>query len=499
MKNSPPPDPAVPSYDFVVIGGGSAGYAAARTAAGLGLKTALVEGGQEIGGLCILRGCMPSKTLIESSNRFVTLRRAREFGLRAEDIRAVGPEILARKERVVGEFAAYRRQQLQEGNFDFIRGLARFAGEHRLAIAPVANGGDFPAPPPEIEARAFLIATGSKVAEVPVPGLKEAGYLTSDDVLELADFPPSAVILGAGAIGLEAAHYLAGLGAQVTVLQRGEHVLRDADPDVAGALEQALTRQGVRFQCAAHLLRVEVDPGGAKRVWFECGGSSHSVAAQEIIFALGRQPCTDRLDVNRAGVELTKKGGVRTGLDQRSSRRHIFAAGDVAGPYEIVHIAVQQAELAARNAARHLGKLGGEPEEIDLRLKLFVLFTEPQVAIVGLSEHEAREAGRDCVAATYPFADHGKSIVMGETDGFVKLLADRATGEIVGGAVVGPEGAELIQEITVAMAFRATVAQLAAIPHYHPTLSEIWTYPAEELAGLPPCAAPASEESERKR
>ena len=500
MKDSPSAAPEVPSYDFVVIGGGSAGYAAARTAAGLGLKTALVEGGREIGGLCILHGCMPSKTLIESSNRFVTLRRAREFGLRAEDIRAVGPEMLARKQRLVGEFADYRRQQLKEGEFDFIRGLARFTGEHRLAITPVEEAGvEFTAPPPEIEARTFLIATGSKVAEVPVPGLKEAGYLTSDDVLALADFPKSAVILGAGAIGLEAAHYLAGLGSEVSVVQRGGYVLREADTDVAGALEQALTRQGVSFRCGAHLLRVEANPGGEKRVWFECGGGTHSVAAQEIIFALGRQPCTDRLDVGRAGVELTKKGGVRTGPDQRSSRRHIFAAGDVCGPYEIVHIAVQQAELAARNAARHLGRLAGPPEEVDLRLKLFVLFTEPQVAMVGMGEREARETGRDCVAATHPFADHGKSIVMGETDGFVKLVADRATGEIVGGAVVGPEGAELIHEITVAMAFRATAAQLAAVPHYHPTLSEIWTYPAEELAGLPGNAIPASEENERKR
>ena len=423
MKDSPPSDPEVPSYDFVVIGGGSAGYAAARTAAGLGLKTALIEGGREVGGLCILRGCMPSKTLIESSNRFVTLRRAREFGLRAEDVRAVGPEMQARKQRLVGEFADYRRQQLQQGNFEFIRGLAHFVDEHRLAIVPLEDQDELLAPPPEIQARTFLIATGSKVAEVPVPGLREAGYLTSDEVLELQDFPKSAVILGAGAIGLEAAHYLAGLGAEVAVIQRYEHVLRDADPDVAGALEQALTRQGVCFHTGAHLLRAEAGPGGEKRVWFECGGSAHSVAAHELIFALGRQPCTDRLDVNRAGVELTKKGGVRIGPDQRSSRKHVFAAGDVCGPYEIVHIAVQQAELAARNAARYLGKLPGEPEEIDLRLKLFVLFTEPQVAMVGLSEREAREAGRDCVAATYPFADHGKSIVMGETDGFVKLGA----------------------------------------------------------------------------
>ena len=484
MKESPPPNQDVPTYDFVVIGGGSAGFAAANLATKLGLKTALIEGGKKVGGLCMLRGCMPSKALIESSNRFVTLRRAREFGLRAEEIRAVGPEIQARKQRLIEEFASHRREQLRNSCFDYLRGLAHFVGEHRVAITALEEGDDLSTPPPEIEGRTFLIATGSKVANVPVEGLKEVGYLTSDEVLDLEEIPKSVVVLGAGAIGLEAAHYFAGLGSEVTVVQRGHHVLRDADADVAGALEQALTRQGVRFQCGSHLLRAELDPDGKKRVWFECGANAHSAAAQEIVFALGRQPCADRLELNRAGVELTKKGGVRIGPDQRSSRKHIFAAGDVSGPYEIVHIAIQQGELAARNAARHLGKLEGRPEEIDLRLKLYVLFTDPQVAMVGLSEHEAREKGIDYAVATYPFADHGKSIVMGEMEGFVKLVADRMTGEIIGGAVVGPEAAELIHEITVAMAFRCTAAQLAVIPHYHPTLSEIWTYPAEELAGL---------------
>ncbi len=475
--------PEVPSYDFVVLGGGSAGYAAARTAVGLGLRTALIEGGREVGGLCILRGCMPSKTMIESANRFITIRRAREFGLRAENIRVVGPEILARKRRLIKEFADHRTDQLEHGKFDFYRGLAHFTGEHRVALRPV-EGVELETPlPPEIEARTFLIATGSKVADVPIPGLEEIGYLTSDDILELDEYPPSIIVLGAGAIGLEASHQLAGLGSEVSVIQRCGQIMRDADGDVAGALERALTSQGVRFHCGSHLVRAELDASsGQKRVWYEKGGEMHSHAAQEILFALGRQPCTDSLELHFAGVETTKKGGVKVEADQRSSRRHIFAAGDVCGPYEIVHIAIQQAEVAARNAARHLGKLDGAPEKTDYRLKLFALFTEPQMALVGLTEKEARAAGLDYAVATYPFADHGKAMVRGETDGLVKLITLRATGEIIGGAAVGPEAAELIHEIVVAMHFRGTAADLAVVPHYHPTLSEIWTYPAEELA-----------------
>ena len=477
------PVEAVPVYDFVVIGGGSAGYAAARTAVSLGLKTALVEGGREIGGLCILRGCMPSKTMIESANRFVTLRRAREFGLRAENIRVVPEEIQARKRRLVGEFADHRRGQLEHGQFDFVRGLARFVDAHHIDVLPLGNGSDARPVPHRIEAHCFLVATGSHVADVDFPGLSETGYITSDEALELEAYPESLIILGAGAIGLEAAHQFAGLGTEVTVIQRCGQVMRGTDPDVAGALQSGLTNQGIRFHCSSHLLRAGLDPAdGRKRVWFERGGSEHSVCAREIFFALGRRPCTRGLELHLAGVEETKTGGVKVTPDQRSTVRHIFAAGDVCGPYEIVHVAIQQAEIAARNAARLLGKLDSSPEHMDYRLKLFVLFTDPQMAHVGMSEAEAHAAGRDVDTASYPFADHGKAMVRGETDGLVKLMADRATGEILGASVVGPEAGEIIHELVVAMHYHATAADFATIPHYHPTLSEIWTYPAEELA-----------------
>ena len=480
MSDSATLSTEIPSYDFIVIGGGSAGYAAARTASGLGLKTALVEGGKDVGGLCILRGCMPSKTMIESANRFITLRRAQEFGLRAENIRVVGPEIQARKKRLVGEFADYRRGQLEHGKFDYIRGLARFVDDHTLRVIP-PEGDAAQTGPHVVQSKTFLIATGSQVADVPVPGLCDLGCLDSDTALELEHFPASIIILGAGAIGLEAAHQFAGLGTQVTILQRGDHILRDADQDIGDALQNALEHQGVRFECGAHLLRADRDEAGHKRVWFERGGTEQSVSAQEVFFALGRVPCTHHLEVHRAGVETSKKGAVRVTPDQRSTAAHIFAAGDVTGPYEIVHIAIQQAELAARNAARFVGKLDTPVEQIDYRLKLFVLFTDPQMAQVGLTEKEAAAQGRRVRVASYPFADHGKALVRGETEGMVKLICDYSTGEIVGAAAVGPEVGELIHEIVVAMHFHGTAQDLSAIPHYHPTLSEIWTYPAEEI------------------
>jgi pyruvate/2-oxoglutarate dehydrogenase complex dihydrolipoamide dehydrogenase (E3) component len=462
-------------FDFAIIGGGSAGYAAARTAAGLGLKTVVIEGGEEVGGLCILRGCMPSKTLIESANRMLTLRRAEEFGLRASGLEVHADEIIARKRRLIGEFADYRRQQLETGKFAFIRGLARFVDPHTVEITWPGTSTR------TLQARSFLIATGSVVQTPPVPGLANCDALTSDDILELESLPASLVVLGAGPVALEAAHYFAALGVAVTVIQRGPQLLTGMDADVAGALEEALRARGISIFTGTKITAIECDDAG-KRVTFEHEGATRTIACAEILNALGRRPNVANLDLDAAHVALVD-GRIGANAHQQTSAPHIFAAGDCCGPHEIVHIAVQQGEIAARNASR---VLADEPpaslESIDYRLKLFVTFTEPEVALVGLTEGEAQACGLDFRAASYPFNDHGKSLVMGETDGFVKLVADARSGEILGGAVVGPHASDLIHEIAVAMHFRATATQLATIPHYHPTLSEIWTYPAEDLA-----------------
>ncbi|HEY8902529.1 MAG TPA: NAD(P)/FAD-dependent oxidoreductase [Chthoniobacterales bacterium] len=464
-------------YDFAVIGGGSAGYAAARTAASLGLKTVVVEGGSEVGGLCILRGCMPSKTLIESANRMLTLRRAAEFGLRAGEIEVHPSEIIARKRRLIGEFADYRREQLETGAFDFIRGRARFRDPHTIEISWPGEALR------ELRARSFLVSTGSVVRIPSIPGIEDSGALTSDEALELESLPPTLAVLGAGPVALEMAHYFAALGVEVTVIQRGPQLLTGLDADVAGALEEALRKRGIAIFTGTRILSIERAKGGI-RITFEHAGAHRVVECAQLLNALGRQPAIGDLNLDAAGIEHPK-GTIQTDSRQQTSQSHIFAAGDCCGPHEIVHVAIQQGEIAARNAARVLaGEAKEKLEAIDYRLKLFVVFTEPEVAMVGLTEAEARAQAVDARSASYPFNDHGKSLVMGETDGFVKLIADSATGELLGGAVVGPHAADLIHEVVVAMHFRATAAQFASIPHYHPTLSEIWTYPAEDLASL---------------
>jgi pyruvate/2-oxoglutarate dehydrogenase complex dihydrolipoamide dehydrogenase (E3) component len=467
------------TYDFLVLGGGSAGYAAARTAHDLGLTVAVVDGARELGGLCILRGCMPSKTLIESANRFRSMRRAEGFGLRASGLAVRTDEIIARKRRLIGEFADYRRGQLEDGRFDLIRGTAAFRGKDSVIITPLEGGKSF-----EVAFRSCLIATGSVVTRLPVPGLEEAGYWTSDEILDATELPESFIVLGGGAIALEMACYLEGLGKRVDVIQRSAHLLSSSDTDVAEALETALRgRESFTVHTGTRLVRVEKNASGEKTVFFEQDGELRSVSADEILQAVGRLPNTHTLGASAAGLTLEEGSGrILCDPDQGTEVPGIFAGGDVCGPYEIVHIAIEQGEIAAHNAAVHLGKIEGPVKRIDYRLKLLGIFTDPQVATVGLSEKEAMDENHAIAVATYPFDDHGKSMVMGETHGFVKLIADTATGEILGGAVVGPEAVELIHEIVVAMAFRATAGQLLRIPHYHPTLSEIWTYPAEDLS-----------------
>ena len=466
------------TYDIAIIGGGSGGYAAARTTAALGLRTVVIDGARELGGLCILRGCMPSKTLIESANRFLTIRRAGEFGLKANDIGVHSDAIIERKRKLIGEFADYRSGQLQDGRFDLIRATARFVDAHTVEVSPIDGSASR-----SVTARAFVIATGSSIFVPPVDGLQETGFLTSDDVLDRKEIPESIIVLCGGAIALEMAHYYEGIGKKVTVVQRSKQILSDMDPDIAEATRTALEKRGMAIYCGTKLLSAARTSANKKTITFEQDGNEITVEADEIMAALGRKPATDGLALEKAGVETT---GVQiiTGKTMATSQPHIFAAGDVCGPFEIVHVAINQGEVAARNIARLLKGETTHHDEIDYRLKLYGIFTEPQIAIAGLSEVDAAKAGRAVISASYPFADHGKSMVLGETEGFVKLIADPETKELLGGAAVGPEATELIHEIVVALHFRAKAGELALIPHYHPTLSEIWTYPAEELADM---------------
>ncbi len=452
-------------FDVAIIGGGSGGYAAARTAAATGLKAVVVEGGAEVGGLCILRGCMPTKALLYAAEVMHLSTHARTWGIHAEDVTANLAQVMARKNALIEDFARFRREQLASGKFEFIRAMARFADAHTLELSTGRR----------LSSAHFVISTGSAIAPTPLRPLDDIDCLTSDTALELSRLPKSMIVLGGGAVALEFAQFFHRLGVRVTLIQRSAHVLHEVDDDVASEIEQALRREGMTVYTGTRLLDAK-RAGPQKEISFEHAGKTIRVHAEEVFYGLGRVPNIAGLNLAAVGVQV-EYGRIVTNHHMQTTAPHVYAAGDCTGLHEIVHIAIQQGEVAARNIA------AGKPQaQMDYRLLTEVVFTDPQVATVGLNEKRAHVRNVPYLAAKYPFNDHGKSIIMNVQDGFVKLLAAPATGEIIGGCCVGPSGGELIHEIVAAMHKRMTVQELAAMPHYHPTLAEIWTYPAEELA-----------------
>jgi dihydrolipoamide dehydrogenase len=451
-------------FDVIVIGAGSAGYAAARTLGGRGKKVGLVDKGP-LGGLCILKGCMPSKTLLRSSEVLQLIREADELGLRVSSVEPDFPAIMARRQRLVKGFQDYRVDGIHHApNVTLIMGKASFVDAQAIEVEGV-----------RYEADQFIITTGSTPTIPEVPGLREAGYITSDEALELAEVPKSMVVLGGGVIALELGQFYARLGTKVTMLIRSGHILSQEDDDVREGLEGYLREEGMEILPYATPSRVEMK-NGKKVLYAKIGASETPIEVDEIFVALGRRPNLDALNLAAAGV-TTEDGLIPVDLAMRTSNPAIYAAGDCVGNYNLVHVAIYQGEIAAHNIL-------GTPREADYRIVPYAIFTDPNFARVGLSEREAAAKGIPVVTGKYEFAELGKAECMGKgaMKGFVKLLASPDTGEILGAQILGPEGADLIHELIVAMEFRCTAERLMAIPHLHPTLAEIITYPAEEIA-----------------
>jgi pyruvate/2-oxoglutarate dehydrogenase complex dihydrolipoamide dehydrogenase (E3) component len=454
------------SYDFLVLGGGSAGFNAARVAVSLGLKTAIVDGAKELGGLCILRGCMPSKTLLYMAEVLHLAQKGKTFGLKIPSARADMKAIHARKKKIIAEFADYRDRALKSGRFDLIRAHGRLLDPHTLQLS---NG-------EKVRAKFILIGTGSKVSVPPVPGLAAARAWTSDEVLDLEFVPKSVIVLGGGIVACELAQFLNRIGSKVTLIQRSPNILRDHSPEASEVVQKAFVDEGIELFAGTQLQQVKKDRTGFT-VEFQHDGKLTRRRAAHLFNALGREPNTAALNLAAAGVATRPNGQVIINRWQQTSAPHIYAAGDCSGPVEIVHIAIQQGELAARHAAG-VKKL----KPVDYSLLLNVVFTDPQLATIGRLEEELDEAGVPYLSASYPFNDHGKSILMDANYGYVKVIAEPKRGQILGAEIVGKDAGELIHAFSGPLALRATVFDLLRAPWYHPTLAEIVTYPLEEIA-----------------
>ena len=449
-------------YDLIVVGAGSGGYAAARTARDLGANVALVDEGP-LGGLCILRGCMPSKTLLATGDLLHQIRGSGALAVRVGAPELDFPALAERKRRLVRGWADYRIAGIE--TFPVFTGKARFESPTTLRVGDEV-----------LYAPRFVVATGSGVAPSALPGLAEAGFIDSDAALDLEQAPQSLIVLGGGYVASELGQFFHRAGVPTTLVCRASHLLSGEDHDVGEGLTEYLREDGLRIETRAQLERVSLRDE-LKVVHFKQDGVDREVAAHEILYALGRLPNVCGLDLDKAGVEHHEITGIAVDDTLRTSNPDVFAVGDVTGQFPLVHVAIQQGEIAGRNAAT------GARERADYRLtKTHTIFTDPQVAVVGETERELKAAGTAYLRADYSFNEHGKAVALGRTEGFVKMMASPGDGRILGAAILGPDASDLIEPLIVAMAYGATVQDYARIPHLHPTLVEILTYPAEELA-----------------
>lgn len=452
------------AYDLDVLiigGGGSGGFTAATTAMRHAAKVGMVEQGR-LGGLCILAGCMPSKTLLHAA----AAQRAAP-----KPLGEFYPGLLARRREVV-EYLAGRRVEAvkakQAKGLEVISGRAGFVDAHTVEVEGRA-----------LRAAAIVIATGSAERVPELPGLGEAGFLTAETLMEAPALPASLAVLGGGAIALEMAQYAARLGVAVTILQRSPRLLSAEAPAVGDTLRAALEAEGIAVLTGVELTGVEA-ANGTKTVRYRQDGAPGALAVAEILVALGRGPHTAGLNLAAAGVATTR-GAVTVDQAMRTNVDHIFAAGDVTGVSMVVNLAVMQGEVAGHNAAHP----AGVPRLVDDRVLPRAVFTDPQFARVGLSRAQCEAAGLDFVEAAQELSSLGVARTYpGPVPGFLALRAARADGLILGAELVAPEASLMIHELAVAMKLAGRARDIAEIPYVHPCLSEITQSVAEKLDRL---------------
>lgn len=450
-------------YDFVVIGGGSAGLVAAAGAAQLGARTLLAER-RALGGDCLYTGCVPSKALIASARFAARSGRGAEFGFEPRAWRFRDDSfasVTARVARVVGTVAERDAPEVFRAlGVEVCFGEPRFVSPGELEIK--VEGGRR-----VVRARRFCVSTGSRPAPPPVEGLAEAGFLTNEEVFGLERLPRSLLVLGGGPVGLELGQSFARFGSRVTVVEVLERLLPKEDEEVSAFVEGVMRAEGLQVLTGARVVRARSE-GGEKVLTVEHGGRVSELRAEEILVAAGRRPNVEGLNLEAAGVEYDARG-VRTDAYLRTTARRVYAAGDVTGHFPFTHMAAYEASVVVRNALFFWPLT----QRVDFRVVPWATYTDPEVARVGLTEREAR--GRHARVRVYrsEFADNDRAQAEGEARGFAKLVCAGRRERIAGATIVGPHAGELIHEVVLAMKMKLGVTALGALTHVYPTLTQV--------------------------
>lgn len=474
------------SYDLAIIGAGPGGYVAGIRAGQLGLRTVVIEREPALGGVCLNWGCIPTKALIKNATmvRFIE-ERAEDFGISVTDPGASWPKAVERSRRVVKRMNRGVEGLLRKNGVDVVRGSARLASATSVEVTPPEGEKTL------IQASNVIVATGSRSRMV--PGLQADGVrvMTSRHAVSLEDAPARMVIIGAGAVGMEFAYVYQAYGTKVTVVEMLDRVLPLEDPEAGELVAKHFAKSGIDIRVGTRVQAVDVGVDGVRVTVGAASqgqgqGQSQSdgegtevLEADKVLVAIGRVPNTEGLDLEAAGVRVSERGWIEVDSHLRTSAPTVFAIGDVAGPPMLAHKAshegVQVVEMLA----------GLEVHPVDASFIPNCTYCEPQVASIGYTESAAREAGYEVKVSKFPFIAIGKSIAIGEHDGWVKIVADAKYGEILGATIVGPEATEIIHELVLARSAELTVDEVIASIHAHPTLSEAIHEAALGVPGVP--------------
>ncbi|MCV7284616.1 dihydrolipoyl dehydrogenase [Mycolicibacterium wolinskyi] len=467
-------------FDLLVIGGGPGGYVAAIRAAQHGLSVGLVEK-ERPGGVCLNWGCIPTKAMLRSAEVLQTVRDAAEYGIRADNVGFDYAAVRGRMTEVVTGLTDGVAGLLKANGVTVIEGHARFTSATTVDIYDVAaiDGPRYAATPGQLvdaaTARDVIIATGSTPIRLPIPGADLPGVITSDGAFGLTSVPERVVIVGGSAVGAEWASLFAAFGSTVTLVEMRSTLVPAEDAEIGAALGRSFKQRGITVLTESTV--TSIAQADALRVTVD-GPEAAEIDADVVLFGVGRKPNTADLSLDAAGVAVDARGFIAVDEKLRTNIDHVYAIGDVTGKALLAHVASHQGLTAA-------DVLVGHDKQIDYNVVPAATFTHPEIASVGLTEDAAKAAGHDPVTAKFPFAALGRARTFGDTEGFVKIVAGRQYGEVLGVHIIGPSASDLITEGALAITLEATLDELADTIHAHPTLGEIGMEAALAALGLP--------------
>lgn len=439
---------------IAIIGGGPGGYVAAICAAQLGGEVTLIEK-DRLGGTCLNRGCIPTKSLLQSAGILRQIERADIFGISVENLSFDYAKMCRRKEKVVQQLLKGIGFLMKKNNISVISGAGAIVEPGMVKVAGSEK---------MIEADKIIIATGSEPASIPIAGADREGVITSDEAIAMEELPESMIIIGGGVIGVEFAQLFCRLKTRVTVIEMMPQLLPTEDAEIALILEKKLTREGVAVYTDATVKEIGTNERGEKVVTFSFKGEEKRLVAGKVLIAVGRRPCTENLGLEKLSISL-KKDRIVVNNRMETGIENIYAIGDLVGDVMLAHKAMAEGRCAAQNAM-------GIVSEMDYRAVPRCVYTSPEVAAVGLTEREAREKYGDIKIGKFPFRANGKALILDETDGMVKFIVEPRYGEVLGVGIIGPHATEMIGEAALGIKLEATFNDFASSIHAHPTLSE---------------------------